>query len=56
MKEKPISELCLLARRTAIWPPGGSDTLGGKVEIVLTSSHPIFSLFRLTCDLHCSYR
>lgn len=42
MKEKPISELCLLARRAAIWPPGGPDTLGGKAEIVLTSFHPIF--------------
>lgn len=52
MKEKPISELHLLVRRAAIWHP---DTLGGKVEIVLTSSHPISSLFRLTCDLHFSY-
>lgn len=30
-------------------------TLGGKVGIVLTSSHSVSSLFQLTWDLHCSY-
>lgn len=29
MKEKPLG--------AATWPPGGLGTLGGKVEIVLTS-------------------
>lgn len=55
MKEKPTSELYLLSEEGCYVATGGPDTLGGKVEIVLTSSHPIFSLFRLTCDLHSSY-